>query len=141
MTPFQSHVDSKLSDDHPEWSRFRELLTENGSTVIRYMIPSPVNSDNILYFVVEPDGIITKFACHGSHEHYDPESDSLEEYDIAYRYAMDEFVNPVQDDRLVVVWYDDCGMLVPDAEQFVQMNDIPNYAVESWNNAKAKNAG
>ena len=141
MTPFQTHVDYKLKADFPEWSRFREMLMENGSTVVRYMIPSPANSDNLLYFVVEPDGIITKFACHGSHEHYDPETNSIEDYEIAYDCAIDEFVNPVLGDRLVVVWYDDRGMLVANAKQFVEMNDISTYTVESWNIAATESAG
>ena len=140
MTPFQFHVESKLSVDFPSWAPFRELLIENGSPAVRYMIPSPINSDNVLYFVIEPDEIITKFACHGSHEHYDIEGESVEEYDTAYRYAMDEFVKPILDDRLVVVWYDNEGMLVPDAAMFAIKNNISAYAVESWNNPRANHA-
>ena len=70
----------------------------------------------------------------------EPTFASVEEYDTAYRYAMDEFVKPILDDRLVVVWYDNEGMLVPDAAMFAIKNNISAYAVESWNNPRANHA-
>ena len=110
-------------------------------TAVRFTLPSSVNDENTLYFVIEPDKIVTKFACHRSHEHYEIDSDSPEEFDRIYGYAIDEFAKPVLSDQLVVVWYGNGGMLVPDADQFVRTNSISTYTVESWNTDASRNAG
>lgn len=146
MTPFQQYTHERWTHDFPQWACLREDLEIDGnvdSIEIRYMIPSPANPNNILYVVFTRNDLIVKFAVQGSHEHYDPdlycstdtEMSETEKWDVAYSDAINEYVLPVIQDKLFVVWYIDGAVLTSNVSDFVNINGIDEYKYESWTSA------
>ncbi|MEZ6058464.1 MAG: hypothetical protein R3C01_17320 [Planctomycetaceae bacterium] len=107
---------------------------------IRYQIPSPANRCNILFVVFTPDDITVKFAVPGSHEHLDPDlyggpqfdGDRSEFWAQTYGDALDEYVRPVIEDRMLAVYHDGRSSLVCDVKQFLKNNQLAYCRYESW---------
>ncbi len=155
MTPFQHYIHSRWITEFPERSHLREELDDAGEPCVpgtgqpvhvRYQLPSPANPDNVLCVVFTPDDIMIKFVVPGSHEHYDPDlyggvdfdGDRMDLWSDAYDDALREYIRPVIEDRMFVVYYGKRSALVVDVEKFLSLNQIESCHYESWSHhAKA----
>ena len=149
MTPFQQYAHERWTREFPQWTHRREDLDaggECGVIEIRYVIPSPTNSDNLLYVLFTPHDITVKFAILGAHEHYDPdfydhtdgEMAEAERWNEAYSDAINEYVLPVVQNRLFALQYANGEALTHDVYRFAEINGIINYHWETWSAASGR---
>lgn len=134
--PFQQYAHSRWLQDFPQWAGLRE---DHGVDIC-YSIASPANPLHILWVVFTPDEILIKFAVPGSHEHYDPDdylfhNQDLSEsvaWDSTYQNAIEEYVQPVLEDRMVIVNHGNHQTITCDVEEFAKLNKLSSFHYESW---------